>query len=99
MIEFLFNSMWGWVGGATMIVIVAGAVAYFVPPLRRVAIGIAGLAATIAAIYAKGNRDRAAQERKEREEAVKRVKAKYDEINRRPDTVDDVKRRLGDGTF
>ena len=99
MMEFLFNSMWGWVGGATVIIIIAGAVAYFVPPLRRLAIGIAGLAAVAASIYAKGNRDRAAIEKKKRDEAVKRVKEKYDEINRRPDTVDDVSKRLRDGSF
>jgi hypothetical protein len=99
MMDFLFNSMWGWVGSATVIVILCGVVAYFVPPLRRLAIGIAGLAATVAAIYAKGNRDRAAIERRQREEAVKRLNKKYDEIERRPDTTADVKRRLDNGTF
>lgn len=55
--DFLWHSIWGWVGGAGLIVVACAAVGYFFPPLRRVAIEIAGVVLAATAIYAKGTRD------------------------------------------
>ena len=99
MIEFLFNSLWGWLSVTAIIVIACGLVAWFVPPFRRLALMIGGVALVAATIYAKGTRDRAALEQRRKEEAVAKARKSYDEIDARHDTDDDVTRRLRDGGF
>jgi hypothetical protein len=59
--NFLFHSMWGAIGGTALIVVACVAVGYFFPPLRRIAIEVAGVALAAATIYTKGNRDEAAK--------------------------------------
>jgi len=97
--EFLFSSLWGWIGVTGVVVIICGAVAWFVPPLRGYALMAAGTALALTGIYTKGHRDRAALEARRKEEAVRRAQAEYDKINKRPDTPADVEKRLSNGTF
>lgn len=92
--DFLFNSLWGWLGIAGVTVVCAFAVAWFVPPFRNMALAIAAGAAGAATIYAKGQRDRAALEERRKEAAIKEVTEKYDEIDKRVDTPSDVAERL-----
>lgn len=97
--EHVFSSLAGWLGITGIIVVGCLAVAWFFPPFRRIALIVAGVALSVATIYAKGNRDRAALERRRKEEAVRRAREKYDEIDKRPDTDDDVTRRLRNNGF
>lgn len=59
--EFIFGTIWGWIGTAGVVVIICVAVGYFFPPLRVIAIEIAAVVISAASIYAKGNRDEAAK--------------------------------------
>jgi len=98
-ISSLFSSLWGWLSLTSIIVIIAGLVFWFVPSQRWPAL-VTGLAAIFTGfVYAKGQRDRAALEKRRRDEAVRRNQAEYDRINKRPDTPADVEKRLRDGTF
>lgn len=56
---FLFNTIYGWIGTAGLVVAACAVVAWYFPPFRQAAISIAGVVITAAAIYAKGNRDEA----------------------------------------
>jgi hypothetical protein len=47
----------GWLGLTAVIVIGCVALGYFFPPLRRIAIEVAGVALASATIYTQGNRD------------------------------------------
>lgn len=98
-VETFFSSMLGWLGVTGVVVLICGVVAWFVPPLRAPALAIAGVMISLATIYSKGNRDRAALEARRKEEAVRKAKVEYDAIDKRPDTPDDVSRRLRDGSF
>lgn len=97
--EWMFNSLWGWVGVTGLIVAAAIVVAFFVPQLRGTMLAVAGAALAIGAAYAKGQRDRANLEHRRKERAVKQAREKYDAINRRPDTDRTVEDRLRDGGF
>lgn len=99
MLDWLFSSLTGWLGIAGMIAVGCFAVAWFIPPLRNAAMAVAGVVLSAAAIYAKGNRDRAKLEQRRKDEAVRKARAEYDRIERRPDTPADVEKRLKDGTF
>ena len=59
MIHFLFDNIWGWIGTAGVVVIICGAIGYFVPSLRLLMLEIGGGILAATAIYAKGNRDEA----------------------------------------
>lgn len=63
--DFLFNSLWGWLGIAGVVVVAALAVAWFFPPFRNIALTVAGGALAIAAIYTKGSRDAARRKQAE----------------------------------
>jgi hypothetical protein len=97
--DFIFGTLWGWWGVAGLTVIGCIVVGYFIPSVRMWAIGVAGVVLSGAAIYTKGNRDRAALEAKRKEEAVAKARKEYDEIDNRPDTPDDVARRLREHGF
>lgn len=99
MLQFFFGTVAGWIGTTVMLVAAAVAVGWFFPRFRLHAAGAAAVAWAAVSIYAKGSRDRARLEKERRDEAVRRAQAKYDEIAARPDTDDDVARRLRDGTF
>jgi hypothetical protein len=99
MIDFLFSTVWGWIGIAGVIAVACMAVAWFVPPLRTVALAVGGAAIAAATIYTKGSRDRAALEQKRKDEAVKKAREKFDAIDARPDDPKTVKDRLDRGTF
>lgn len=59
MMDFIFGTLWGWVGTAVLVVLACIAVGYFFPPFRRIAIEIAAVVIAAASIYTKGNRDEA----------------------------------------
>ena len=97
--QHILSSMAGWIGIGGAIVLICVAVAYFFPPFRRAAIAVAITTIAAVGLYAKGSRDRAALERKKRDKVVKKVTEKYDEIDKRVDTDDDVAKRMRDGSF
>ena len=61
MLHFLFDSIWGWIGTAGVVVLICTIIGYFVPSLRLLMLEIGGGILAAAAIYAKGNRDEAAK--------------------------------------
>lgn len=95
----IFTSMWGWIGTAGIVALACLAVAWFFPPLRQIAVSIAGIAIAAATIYSKGARDRAALEARRKEEAVRKAQESYDKIEKRQDSVDSVRDRLKRGDF
>lgn len=97
--DWLFNSLWGWLGVTGVVVAACVAVAIFFPTLRAWCFGIAGSVLSATAIYAKGQRDRAAVEQRRKDEAIAGVQAKYDEIDRAPRTTEAGEKALKDGTF
>ena len=99
MMHFIFDNLWGWLSVTAIVVLACGAVAYFFPPLRRLAIEVALVVLAATSIYTKGNRDRAALEQKRKDEAVRKAQADYAKINERKDSPDTVAKRLRDGSF
>lgn len=97
--DFLFSSVWGWIGAAGAIVIACVAVGYFFPQFRVWALAIGGGAIYAASVYTKGSRDQAARDKKRSDEAAKKVQADYARIDSRNDTPADVAKRLRDGQF
>ena len=92
--DFLFHSLAGWLGITGIIVVICGVVAWFFPPLRRIAIEVGAVVLAAAALYAQGSRDRAALEQRRKDEAVAKARKEYDQIDARPDTPADVADRL-----
>jgi cytochrome b subunit of formate dehydrogenase len=99
MLDFLWNSLWGWIGITGVIVIAAVAVAWFIPAFRNIALAVAGGAIAATTIYTKGSRDRAALEQRRKEEAVKKIQERYDAIDKRKDDDKSVEDRLDRGNF
>lgn len=99
MLHAMFSSLAGWLGTAGIVVVICGVVAWFVPPLRRIAIEIAAVFIASATLYAKGNRDRARLEAARKEEAVQKAQKDYAQIDARPDSPDTVADKLRDGRF
>lgn len=99
MIDFLFNSIWGWAGIGGVVIIGALAAAYFFPPFRKLALAVAAGAVAVLAIYSKGASDNARREKEKRDKAVKKAEKDYAKIDARPDKPDDVAKRLRDGSF
>ena len=73
MLSYLFHSVWAQLSLATIVVIGLLALAWFVPFLRKWAIGAAGLVAGAAAIYAKGASDAANRAREKQAAAEKQA--------------------------
>jgi hypothetical protein len=97
--EFIFSTLWGWWGVAGLTVVICVIVGYLVPSLRLHALGVAGVVLTSASLVTKGARDEAAREKRRREAAVKKAQEDYAKIDARPDTPDDVAKRMRDGSF
>jgi len=97
--DFIFNSLWGWLGISGLIVAGCIAVAIIFPTFRVHALAVAGAVLAAATIYTKGNRDRAALEARRKEEAVRKAREAYDAIDRRPDTPESATRRMRNGDF
>jgi hypothetical protein len=95
----LINSVWGWltIGGIGLIAL--GAVAYFLPPFRKLCIEIGILLISVMGIYAKGVRDAEKRDRAKRDAAVEKNKKEFDRIDNRPDDPGTVDKRLRDGNF
>ena len=99
MIEFIFNTLWGWWGVAGITVIACIIVGYFFPSLRLQALAVAGVVISAASLVAKGARMNAELEKKRREEAVRKARKEYEAIDNRHDTAGDAVKRLRDGSF
>jgi Flp pilus assembly protein TadB len=99
MAEWLFHSTSGWITVSTLVIVICGVVAWFVPFLRRWAIEIIVLIVGATALYLRGVADRAKREKEMKDAAVKRNQEKFDKIDARPDTDGDVNKRLRDGSF
>jgi hypothetical protein len=84
---------------STLFVIGCGAVAWFFPPLRRLAVEAAVLVIGALAIFTRGYMTAKREDRERSEKAVKKAQEKFDEIERRPDTNSDLDKRLRDGKF
>jgi hypothetical protein len=97
--DFLFNSIWGWLGIGGTVIAVALAVAWFIPPFRKLALTVAAFAAGVLAVYAKGASDAKRRERERSEAAVRKINKKYGEIDARPDDDSTVDRKLRGGKF
>lgn len=92
-------SLFGWLGLGGGVVAAGLAVAWFFPPFRNIALTVAAGALAAGGIYAKGNRDRAALEKKRRDDAVEKARTDYAKIDARPDDPDAVDKRLRNGDF
>lgn len=99
MMDFIFGTVWGWVGTAGVVVLICAVVAYFLPQTRLTMLAIAGVFVSAASIYTKGSRDRAALEQRRKEAAVKKAKDDYAKIDARPDTPGTARKRMSDGSF
>lgn len=99
MFDFLTNTIWGWLGIGGTVIAMALAVAWFIPPFRKLALTVAAFAAGALAIYSKGASDAKRRERERSEAAVKKIDGKYREIDARPDDDGAVDRKLRDGKF
>ena len=99
MIDFLTNTIWGWLGIGGAIIAAALAIAWFVPPFRRLALTVASVAAGVLFVYAKGASDAKRREREKSEKAVAKRQAEYGRIDNRADGPDAVAKRMRDGTF
>ena len=99
MMHFIFDTVWGWVGTAGIVVIICLVVGYFIPQVRLYALAVIGVVVSAASIYAKGTRDRATLEKSRRDAAVKKAQDDYAKIDARHDTPADVAKRLRDGSF
>lgn len=99
MMEFIFGTVWGWIGTAGIAVLICAAVGYFLPQTRLTMLAIAGVFISAASIYTKGSRDRARLEGRRKEEAVAKARKEYADIDARADTPNDVVKRMRDGGF
>lgn len=99
MTDFIFNTVWGWIGTGTLIVIACVAIAYFIKPWRPYAIAIAVFAISMATVFTKGYRARGVVEQRRKDAAVKKAQDEYSAIDARPDTPADVADRLRRGGF
>ena len=74
MLDFLFHNIWAWIGLGGITIIIAIAVAWFIPGLRLVALEVIAGVAAATAIYAKGASDantrRKALEKKAEDAAI-----------------------------
>jgi hypothetical protein len=96
--DFL-SPLLGWSLAAGGVVAAAAAVAWFFPPFRKYAIAAGLVALGLIGVYRKGYKDSSARESKRKEEAVRKARKDYDEIDARPDDADSVSKRLRDGNF
>lgn len=69
-VQTFFSSLWGIIGTTALIVIACGVVAWFVPPLRKLALMVGGVVLAAASIYTKGNRDEARKWKEAEDRAV-----------------------------
>jgi hypothetical protein len=97
--DFIFSSLWGWIGVAGLIVLVCLAIAWLIPPLRPYAVAVAIVAVSVATAFTKGWNARAARENERKEEAVRKAQKDYAKIDARPDTDRDALKRLRDGSY
>lgn len=93
------NPLVGWIGLGGTVIAAALAVAWFFPPFRKMALTVAGGVMAALAIYGKGYRDNAAREAQRKEEAVRKARKAYDEIDARPDDAKSVDERLRRNDF
>ena len=97
--NFIWNTLYGWIGVAALVCIAMVAVSLYFPMFRKYAIAVAVVVISSASLYGKGWRDRKALDDARKEKAVKRIQEDYHEIDSRSDTVSDVVKRMRDGSF
>ena len=61
MLDFLWHSVWAWIGLGGITIIILAVVAWFIPGLRLIALEIGGAILAATAIYAKGASDATAR--------------------------------------
>ena len=99
MIDFLTNTIWGWLGIGGAVIAGSLALAWFVPPFRKLALTVASVAAGILFVYAKGADDAKRREREKNERAAAKRQADYTAIDNRADGPDAVAKRMRRGEF
>lgn len=99
MSNFIFSTIWGWVGTAGLIVIACVVVGYLVPTWRPYVIALGVVAISVASAFSKGWRARGVAEQKRQDAAVAKARKEYDKIDAQPDTPADVADRLRLGRF
>lgn len=99
MTDFIFSTVWGWIGTAGIIVIAGLVVGYLIPQTRIYVIGIIGVAISLATIYTKATRDERARQQRLKDEAVNDAQNKYRKIDSRPDDPGTVADRLRNNNF
>lgn len=62
MADYLFHSVYAWIGLGGVTIVILGVIAYFIPGFRLLAIEIAGAILAATAIYAKGAKDQKGQD-------------------------------------
>lgn len=60
--NYLFHSVYAWIGLGGVTIVILGVIAYFIPGFRLLAIEIAGAILAATAIYAKGAKDQKGQD-------------------------------------
>lgn len=98
MLHLIFDTLWGWWGVATAVILVCAVLAYFFPTLRVPLLGVVGVVVTAASLVTKGARDERARAKARNDAAVKKVGEKYDEIEKRTDP-NRARDRLRDNSF
>lgn len=83
MIQSFFQSFVSWEAIAIYILAGAGAIAWFFPPFRRIALQIGAFVAGLLFIYSKGKRDGTRKTRKEWDAAERRTRETALEARRR----------------
>lgn len=99
MFDFIFDNVYGWWALAALAVAVCGFAAWYFPPLRGVAIAVGAVVLAAAGIYTKGQRDRAAEEKRKRDAAVRKAQDDYRRIDEKPGSVADTQDKMNKGRF
>ena len=94
-----FSPLVGWSLAGGGVIAAAAAVAWFFPPFRKYAIAAGLVALGLIGVYRKGYKDSSARENKRKEEAVRKARKDYEEIDARPDDAGSAAKRLRDGDF
>lgn len=97
--HFIFDTLWGWWGVAGVAVAVCIGLSILFPSMRLPLLSAMGVVLTAASLVTKGARDEAAREKRRKDAAVKKATEDYAKIDARPDTPDDVAKRMRDGSF
>lgn len=96
--QFIFSSVWGWIGTAGVIVIACGVVGWLIPQSRPYVIALAVVALSVATAFTKGFLARGKKEQEKRDAVVKKLDTDYQAIEKRTD-ANRARDRLRDDSF